>query len=89
MTVVSFVFLPGSGSPGRFRFRTLPRIGDQISLPDCNQSFLVESVEHIARELTDTDRPTVQMHLKSLPSYRNRLAPRPSRRQGLSARWRR
>jgi hypothetical protein len=89
MTIRCFVFRPGRGHPEVYTFASLPRIGEGINLPDHHQTFFVQSVDHMARERTDKDRPTVQMHLKSLPSYRNHLPEDFPRRQSLPVRWRR
>jgi hypothetical protein len=66
MTVKCFVFRPGEGSPEIYKFVTLPRVGEEITLPDHIGDFVVESIAHMAREAEDTDRPTVQMNLGTL-----------------------
>jgi hypothetical protein len=84
-----FVFRPGEGSPNIFRFVTLPRVGDGISLPDYPSNCCVQSVDHMARGLTDKDKPTVQLHLKLVQNYRYQLPSYFPRRENLPPRWRR
>jgi len=66
MTVKCFVFRPGEASPEIYKFVTLPRVGEEITLPGHLGDFIVESIAHMAREDGDSDRPTVQMNLCTL-----------------------
>jgi hypothetical protein len=67
MTVKCFVSLPDEVTPEIHRFVTLPRVGEEIDLPDHHEDFVVESISHFARKVGDDDRPTVQIHLRALP----------------------
>ena len=71
MTVECFVFRP-KGAPETFKFVVLPRVGENVALPD-HHDFIVESIEHVARELSDQDKPTVQMHLRVKPMARRKF----------------
>jgi hypothetical protein len=67
MTVKCFVSLPGEASPEIFKFVTLPRVGEEITLPGHIGEFIVESIVHFAREPgKNSSRPTVQIHLCAL-----------------------
>jgi hypothetical protein len=65
MAIWCSVFRPGQGSPETYKFVTLPRVGEGITLPGHHDDFTVESIEHMARQEGDKDDPTVQMHLRS------------------------
>jgi hypothetical protein len=63
MSIECTVFRPGQGSPETYRFVAVPRVGEGITLPGHYDNFVVESVDHMAREIEDRNPPMVQMHL--------------------------
>ena len=46
MTVKCFVFRPGEGSPEVYKFVTLSRVGEEITLPGHLGDFIVELIAH-------------------------------------------
>lgn len=87
MTLRAVVFVPRDGFfPEEFKFVTLPRIGEAITLPD-HGTFLVESVEHAARKPGKKNRPRVEVHLQLGTFYGNQSPP-PRRRREYPPRWR-
>jgi len=89
MSIECFVFRPSAGSPGSYRFVTLPKVGEDINLPDDQKRYRVLGVCHMARKPKDDCKPTVQIHLALLRSPRYRLARIFPRRQSLPPSWRR
>ena len=66
MSIECMVFRPGQGNPETYRFIIVPRVGEGITLPGHYDNFVVESVDHMAREIEDRNPPKVQMHLFAL-----------------------
>ena len=66
MTVKCFVFRPGRRRAKLYKFITLPRMGEAITLPGQFDDFVVESISHIARKSRDSSRPAVQIRLCTL-----------------------
>ena len=67
MTIKCFVFRPGEAIPETYRFVTLPRPGEEITLPGHHDEFIVESIAHLARKAGQRgDGPAVQMNLRPL-----------------------
>jgi hypothetical protein len=86
MSVKCYASLPGRMQVS-LKFKIVPRIGDEVCVPDLRGHFVVASVQHFAREASEKDdRPTVQLDLQQLPSL-FRLRPY-FRRQSLPPRWR-
>ena len=70
MTVKCFISLEGEGGLGIYKLATLPREGDEITLPGHRGEFIVQSIAHFAREPGDRFRPTVQIHVCALATKR-------------------
>jgi hypothetical protein len=66
MSLECMVIRPGQGNPETYRFVTVSRVGEGITLPGHYDNFVVESVDHMAREIEDRNPPKVQMHLCAL-----------------------
>lgn len=66
MTVKCFVSLPDEVIPKTYKFVTLPRAGEEITLPGHLGEFIVELISHFPQKSRNSPRPTVQIHLRAL-----------------------
>jgi len=65
MTVKCLVFRPGRYQAKTYKFLTLPRVDEVITLPGRFNEFIVESIAHIGRKSRDTSRPIAQIRLRT------------------------
>jgi hypothetical protein len=89
MSIRCYVSLPEQ-MPIILKFKVVPRIGEEVRVPNGSRNLMITSVTHFARERSEKDdSPTVQINLQYIPSVNARLqVPYYSRRQGLPPRWR-
>lgn len=66
MTVRCYVSRPGRRRAKMYKFVSVPRIGEAITLPGYFDEFTVEAIEHIGRECEDSSRPVARIRLCSL-----------------------